>query len=63
MYATIQIYKSDEATRVMIFGGLLSGMMAAKEGDPSWDRGFELARQLNVEVKPAFGFTGNVAQK
>jgi len=62
MDATISMYKTSDQIRVLVFGGLLFGMMPASEGEQAWARGFELARKLNVEIQRAFGYTGSLAQ-
>jgi hypothetical protein len=59
--ASIEMYLSN-GKRVITFGGLLAGYLAAWEGTPDWNRAFELARALNIEIKPVHGFTGSLAQ-
>lgn len=56
---TIKIYSSDGG-RVMAFGGLLTGLIAAREGEPNWYRGFVLAEQLGVQIQPAYGYAGSL---
>jgi hypothetical protein len=58
---TIQMYLSN-GKRVIAFGGLLTGLMAASEGTAAWEHAFELARRLNIEITPVFGFTGSMAK-
>lgn len=61
MGAEIGMYQSD-GKRVIVFGGLLAGKMAAWDGTPEWAAAFNLARELNVEIQPMFGYTGLLAQ-
>lgn len=51
---------SDKEGRMMIFGGLLIGMLAACEGTPGWSRGFILAERLGIKPKPMFGYSGSL---
>lgn len=51
---------SDKEGRVMTFGGLLMGMLAAREGTPGWHRGFILAEMLGIKPKPLYGYTGSL---
>jgi hypothetical protein len=59
--ANIEMYKTD-GKRVIVFSGILHGKMAAYEGTKAWAEAFELARQLNVQIKPIYGYTGSLAK-
>lgn len=61
MGATINMYRTG-GVRVITFGGILVGKMAAYEGSKDWDDAFELARQLNFTITSAFGYSGPLAK-
>lgn len=66
--ATIQMYVAQRPyttreMRVIVFGGLLQGMIAAWEDDEkAWARAFELARRLGVEIKAAYNYSGPLTE-
>lgn len=65
MQAQIEMYttqQNGQAVRVIVFGGILNGKMAAYEGTPAWQEAFQLARQLGVEITRAYGYKGSLAQ-
>lgn len=61
MKPEMHIYRS-EGKRVITFGGMLTGMMAAWEGTPEWATAFALAKRLRVQITPAYGYSGPVTQ-
>jgi hypothetical protein len=60
-HAEINMYSSNYS-RVIVFGGILSGKMAAFEDTPAWAEAYELARRLGVEITPLYGYGGSLAQ-
>ena len=63
---TIAMYSTNlngSSVRVIVFSGILQGKMAAYENTKNWDDAFELARMLNIEIKPAYGYAGRLTQR
>jgi hypothetical protein len=59
-----RMYRDERNERVIAFGGLLSGMMAAKEGSPTgWKQAFELCRRLGLSIKPIYGYDGPLTEE
>ncbi len=62
MNAEITMYRCQTGERVIVFGGILAGKFAAYENTNDWDDAFELARKLDIEIKPAAHYTGSLAK-
>jgi hypothetical protein len=61
MKPELKMYTSGNV-RVIVFGGVLSGMLAAYEHTPAWANAFALAKKLRVKITPAYGYAGPVSQ-
>ncbi len=57
------MYQAEDGRRVIVFSGLLLGMMAAYEGTESWDKAFELSERLNEKITALFSYKGSLDQK